>query len=84
MASTKKEERASKKYYDKNKSYRDKKIKKQIAKQKANKAETNKYHRDYYADNEEYRKYKRQYSKEYHKREPIKSRARKDRKALSK
>ena len=84
MASTRNQEKASKKYYDSNKNYREKKIKKQIAKQKANKAETNKYHRDYYAENSQYRKYKRAYSKEYHKREPIKSRARKDRKALKK
>lgn len=81
MASTTKEKRASKKYYDSNKKYREKKIKQQIAKQKENKPATNKYHREYYAENEDYRKYKRRYSKLYHKREPIKSRARKDRKA---
>ena len=84
MASTRKQEKASKKYYDSNKNYREKKIQKQISKQKANREATNKYHRDYYAKNEDYRKYKREYSKEYHKREPIKSRSRKDRKALSK
>lgn len=42
MASTKKQEKASKKYYDSNKKYREKKIAKQIAKQKANKPKTNK------------------------------------------
>lgn len=84
MASTKKQEKASKKYYDSNKKYREKKIDKQISKQKANREATNKYHREYYANNEEYRKYKINYSREYHKREPIKSRARKDRKALKK
>ena len=81
MASTLKQEKASKRYYDKNKKYREKKISRQIDKQKANKEETNKYHREYYANNEDYRKYKRKYAKEYRKREPIKSRARKDRKA---
>lgn len=82
MASTKKQEAASKRYYDSNKKYREKKIAKQIAKQKANKPKTNKEHREYYAENEDYRKYKRNYAKEYRKREPIKSKARKDRKAL--
>lgn len=82
MASTKKQEKASKKYYDSNKQYREKKIAKQIAKQKANKPKTNKKQREYYKKSEEYRKYKRRYAKEYRKREPIKSRARKDRKAL--
>lgn len=84
MASTKKQEKASKKYYDSNKNYREKKIQKQISKQKANREATNKYHRDYYAKNEDYREYKKKYSREYHRREPIKSKARKDRKALSK
>lgn len=82
MASTKKEEKASKKYYDTHKKYREKKIQKQIAKQKTNKDETNKYHREYYANNEDYRIYKRKYSREYHKRNPVKSKSRKDRKAL--
>ena len=81
MASTPTQERTSKRYYEKNKKYREKKIQNQIDKQKANKAETNKYHREYYANNEDYRKYKRKYAKKYRKREPIKSRARKDRKA---
>jgi hypothetical protein len=81
MASTPKQERASKRYYEKNKKYREKKIENQIQKQKANKPETNKYHRDYYADNEDYRKYKRAYAKKYRKENPEKSKARKDRKA---
>ena len=81
MASTPKEERASKKYYRKNKTYREKKIQNQIDRQKANKPATNKYHREYYAENEDYRKYKREYAQEYRKREPVKSKARKDRKA---
>lgn len=81
MASTAKEKKASKEYYKKNKKYREEKIERQIKKQKANKPETNKYHREYYKDNEDYRVYKRKYAKEYRKREPIKSKARKDRKA---
>ena len=51
------------------------------ARQKSNKPQYNKEKREYYKDNEDYRKYKRKYAKEYRKREPIKSRARKDRKA---
>ena len=51
------------------------------AKQKSNRKEYNKDKREYYANNEDYRKYKRRYAKEYRKREPIKSLARKDRKA---
>ena len=82
MASTTKQKKASKKYYETHKKYRDAKIKKQISKQKNNKAETNKYHRDYYAENGEYRSYKRKYAKEYRKKEPVKSKARKYRKAL--
>lgn len=82
MASTKKQEKASKKYYDTHKKYRDKKIAKQVAKQKANKGKTNEYHRDYYAENSSYKAYKRRYAKEYRKREPVKSKARKYRKAL--
>jgi hypothetical protein len=84
MASTKKEEKASKKYYDSHKKYRQEKIRKQIAKQKANKDEENEYHREYYRKSEKYREYKRKYSKRYHKLEPVKSLARKDRKAVKK
>ena len=82
MASTTKEKKASKKYYDKNKKYREEKIRKQIAKQKNNKSKTNEYHREYYDENGEYRAYKRKYAREYRKKEPIKSKARKYRKAL--
>lgn len=84
MASTKKEEKASKKYYDSHKKYRQEKIRKQIAKQKANKDEENKYHREYYRKSEKYREYKRKYSRAYHRSEPVKSLARKDRKAVKK
>lgn len=82
MASTSKQEKASKRYYATHKKYREEKIEKQISKQKANKKKTNEYHREYYAENEDYRKYKRRYAKDYRRREPIKSKARKDRKAL--
>ena len=80
MASTVKQEKASKKYYDTHKAYRDKKIAKQVAKQKANKPKYAKKSREYYHENGEYREYKREYAKKYRKEEPIKSRARKDRK----
>ncbi len=82
MASNSKQEKASKKYYATHKKYREEKIQNQISKQKANKKKTNEYHREYYAENEDYRKYKRRYAKDYRRREPVKSKARKDRKAL--
>ena len=80
MASTKKQESASKKYYDSHPSYRKKKIAKQVAKQKANKKETAKKQKEYYHKNEEYREYKKKYARQYRKDEPIKSKAYKDRK----
>ena len=79
MASTKKEERASKKYYDTHKSYRKKKIKKILDDQKENPQKDAKKSKEYYHKNEEYRKYKQNYAKKYRKREPLKSKARKDR-----
>lgn len=79
MASTLKQERTSKKYYETHKKYRQEKIAKQIKKQKANKTETSEYQKSYYHSNEEYKKYKQRYAKAYRKREPIKSRATKDR-----
>ena len=82
MASTKKEEKASKKHYDSDRKYREKKSRDNVARQKANPKKHADYQKDYYHDNEAYRKYKRKYAKEYRKREPIKSKARKDRKAL--
>lgn len=81
MASTTKEKKASRDYYRKNKKYREQKIEDVMKSQRANKEKYNASKRKYYADNETYRKYKRNYAKEYRKREPIKSRARKDRKA---
>lgn len=72
---------SSKSYYQKNKKYREELIRKETAKHKANKPKYAKEQREYYKDSEEYRKYKKRYAKEYRKREPIKSRAKKDRKA---
>lgn len=81
MASTTAQEKASKKYYDTNKKYRKKKIEKETAKHKANRPKYAKEQREYYKESEEYRAYKRKYAKEYRKKEPVKSKARKDRKA---
>lgn len=80
MASTKKQETASKKYYDSHPSYRKKKIAKQVQKQKQDKKAHAKYQREYYKDNSDYREYKREYSKRYRREEPIKSKAKKYRK----
>lgn len=78
---TQKEKQYNRKYYKKNK----KEIIDNVQdRQKQNRKKYNKEKRDYYAENEQYRKYKREYAKEYRKREPIKSKARKNRKALSK
>lgn len=82
MARTTTKERSyNKKYYRKNK---EEIIENVQQRQKTDRKKYNKEKRDYYAQNESYRKYKRQYAKEYRKREPIKSKARKDRKALTK
>ena len=70
-----------KSYYQRNKKYREKLIAEETAKHKANRPKYAREQREYYADNEAYRKYKRKYAKEYRKRQPIKSKARKDRKA---
>lgn len=76
---TTKEKNYNKKYYEKNK----KEIIKEVqSKQKSNKKEYNKDKREYYAANPDYRKYKRKYAEEYRKKEPVKSKARKYRKAL--
>ncbi len=75
---------SGKSYYQKNKKYREELIKKETAKHKANKSKYAKEQREYYADSEDYRKYKKAYAKKYRKEEPIKSRAKKDRKAYKK
>ena len=72
---------SSKSYYQKNAKYRRELIAKETAKHKRNRPKYAKESREYYAENEDYRKYKRAYAKRYRKLEPIKSRARKDRKA---
>ena len=79
MASTKAQEKASKKYYHSNRKYREDKIAKTAKKHKENKPKYNKEQREYYRKSEEYRKYKRKYAKKYRKEEPLKSRAIKDR-----
>ena len=70
-----------KSYYQKNKKYREALIRKETAKHKANRPKYAKEQREYYAENEDYKKYKRAYAREYRRREKIKSKARKDRKA---
>ena len=70
-----------KSYYQKNKKYREALIRKETAKHKANRPKYAREQREYYQESEEYRKYKKAYAKKYRKKEPIKSKARKDRKA---
>lgn len=72
---------SSKSYYQRNAKYRRELIAKETAKHKRNRPKYAKEQREYYAENEDYRNYKRKYAKRYRKLEPIKSRARKDRKA---
>ena len=81
MASTSKEKKKAKKYYETHKKYREEKIEDSVAKQKANPKEHAEYQRDYYHDNQKYRRYKIAYAREYRKKEKVKSKARKDRKA---
>lgn len=73
---------SQKSYYQKNKKYREELIRKETAKHKANRPKYAKEQREYYADNPDYRAYKKKYAKEYRKKEPLKSKARKYRKAL--
>lgn len=79
MASTTAEKRASRKYYRTNKKYREEKIANETAKHKKNRKKYAEEQREYYANNADYRRYKRRYAREYRKRNPVKSRARKDR-----
>lgn len=74
---TKKSSKYDRKYYEKHKKEI---IAKEAAKHKANRPKYAKEMKEYYHENEDYRKYKRAYAKKYRKEEPIKSRARKDRK----
>lgn len=84
MASTNKEKKKSREYYKTHKKYREEKIKDSSQKQKANPKKHAAYQREYYRENQEYRDYKIDYARSYRKREKVKSKARKDRKALSK
>lgn len=77
MATTAKQDRASREYYAKNKAYRRKKIEQVQKAQKSDKEEYNKTKREYYAKNQSYRKYKIAYAARYRKENPIKSRAKK-------
>lgn len=77
MATTAKQDKASRKYYATHKAYRKKKIEQTQRKQKSNKEEYNKSKREYYAKNPSYRKYKIAYAARYRKENPIKSRAKK-------
>lgn len=77
MATTAKQDKASRQYYAKNKAYRRKKIEQATRNQQSNKEEYNKSKREYYAKNAAYRKYKIAYAARYRKENPIKSRAKK-------
>lgn len=77
MATTAKQDKASRKYYATHKAYRKKKIEQTQRKQKSDKEEYNKSKREYYAKNPSYRRYKQMYAKAYRKREPEKSKAKK-------
>jgi len=81
MASTSKEKKKAREYYKTHKKYREEKIKDSIDEQKKNPEEHAKYQRKYYHKNQDYRSYKIKYAKDYRKREKVKSKARKDRKA---
>lgn len=67
MASTIKQEKASKRYYHSNPSYRKKKIKDTMKKHRENREEYNKNARDYYKENQGYREYKIRYARQYRK-----------------
>ena len=77
-----KEKKASKKYYDTHKKYREDKIQDSVRKQKANPEKHADYQKDYYHSNSKYRRWKKDYAAEYRRKEKTKSKARKYRKAL--
>lgn len=77
MATTAKQDKASRQYYAKNKAYRKRKIEQAKQNQQSNREEYNKTKREYYAKNAGYRKYKIAYAAQYRKENPIKSRAKK-------
>ena len=80
MASTTNEKNNRRKYDQTHKKYREEKIENGVKKQKANPKKHAEYQKDYYHENQDYRAYKIKYARDYRKREPIKSKARKDRK----
>lgn len=77
MATTAKQDKASRRYYATHKAYRRKKIEQAKEQQQSNREEYNKTKREYYAKNPSYRKYKIAYAARYRKENPIKSRAKK-------
>lgn len=77
MATTAKQDKASRRYYATHKAYRKKKIEQAQKSQQSNKEEYNKSKREYYKKNSSYRKYKIAYAARYRKENPIKSRAKK-------
>ena len=75
--STQSEKRYAKRYYETHPQERRKKIKNQIAKQKANPKKFAKEQRERYHENKEYRDYKIKYAKEYYKKKKTSSGTRK-------
>ena len=65
MASTRAQEKRSKRYYDSNRRYRERKNDQDAARHRANREEYNAYAREYYRKNKEYREYKKKYSRDY-------------------
>lgn len=66
--STEKEKKRAKRYYETHPQEREEKIRKQIAKQKANPKKYAKIQRDRYWDDKKYRDYKIAYAKAYYRR----------------
>ena len=81
MASTTKEKKQARQYYRTHKKYREEKIKDSTTEQKRNPKKHAEYQREYYHKNQSYRDWKIDYAREYRKKEKVKSKARKDRKA---
>ena len=75
MATTKSQEKASKKYYDTHPKYRKKVNESKVEDERKHPSKYAKKSKEYYHSNEEYKKYKKNYAKTYRKREPEKSKA---------
>lgn len=75
--STPSEKRYAKRYYETHPQERQKKIRQQVAKQKANPKKFAKEQRERYRENKEYRDYKIKYAKDYYKRKKTSSSNRK-------